>query len=78
MLPVEGNGEEDDSDNEEKSNKQNDEKENDNEEEMDQHRSKCNKLNSNRRQVGIKPLTLHTSTTSTDDFPLSSSGSTLS
>ena len=74
MLPVEGNGEEDDSEAQEKSKYS---KEKDNKEEMNQHRSNGNTLNSNRRHVGIKPLGLHTSTTSTDDFPLSSSGRNL-
>jgi len=71
MLPVEGNGEEDDSEAQEKSKYS---KENDNKDERDHNRSNANELNSNRRHVGIKPLALHTSTTSTDDFPLSSSG----
>ena len=74
MLPVEGNGEEDDSEAQEKSKYS---KEKDNKEEMNQHRSNGNTLNSNRRHVGIKPLGLHTSTTSTDDLPLSSSGRNL-
>ena len=74
MLPVEGNGEEDDSEAQEKSKYS---KENDNRDERDHNRSNANELNSNRRHVGIKPLALHTSTTSTDDFPLSSSGRNL-